>query len=155
LQVLIAKRQLVSVQSSLERIKVLTDASRVTKADLFRVESQEAEAEQVVDQLTNLAVLREEQLRLQIGASETEPLAVGEDIRKDIAAPVTSGPLDDLMTHALSHRPDIRTLDAGIVAKEEQRAAEQTNEYPRLSAFGTADEARPNQRIFPTTDTFR
>ena len=42
------------------------------RPDLMRVESQEAEAEQTADQLEQLAGLREEQLRILIGAGSGE-----------------------------------------------------------------------------------
>ncbi|HEX2688855.1 MAG TPA: TolC family protein, partial [Kofleriaceae bacterium] len=153
LQVLIAKRQLLQVQKTLDQVRALAEVQRLSKADLLRVESQEAEAERVVDQLENLAQLREEQLRLLIGAPATEPLAVGEDIRADIAGTPVAG-LDDLMGSAKHQRLEFKTLDTGIQAKESQRAAEQANLYPRLSAFGVADYADPNPRVFPQQDKF-
>ncbi|MBC7976726.1 MAG: TolC family protein [Myxococcales bacterium] len=153
LQVLISQRQLLQVQKTLEQVRALAEAQRLSRADLLRVESQEAEAEQVVDQLANLAVLREEQLRLLIGAG-SEPLAIGEDVRADIAAG-TAGKLDDLMTSAKQKRLEFRALDTGIQARESQRSAEKANLLPRLSAFGVADYARPNQRVFPQEDEFK
>src|SRR5678816_3229695 len=66
LQVMVARRQLTQVQTTLTQVRALADAQRVSRADLLRVESQEAQAEQAVDQLVNLAGLREEQLRLLI-----------------------------------------------------------------------------------------
>jgi outer membrane protein TolC len=153
LQVLIARRQLVQVRATLGQVRALASAQRVSRADLMRVESQEAQAEQVHDQLRQLATLREEQLRLLIGAAD-EPLAVGEDIRRDLEAP-GSRPLDELMSTAVRQRLEFRAFDTGIAAKEQQRAAEKASLYPRLSAFGVVDYARPNQRIFPQLDEFR
>lgn len=154
LQVLISKRQLVQVQTTLAQVRALTEAQRLSRADLLRVESQEAQAEQVVDQLENLARLREEQLRLQIGAAENEPLAVGEDIRAEIAVP-GAAPLDQLMGTAVHQRLEFKAIDTGLKAKDSQRAAERANLFPRLSAFGIADYADPNQRVFPQVDKFR
>jgi outer membrane protein TolC len=119
----------------------------------MRVESQEAQAEQIVDQLGQLAALREEQLRLLIGAG-SEPLAIGEDIRADLTAPAEQ-PLDSLMKTATSQRLQFRALETGIAAKEKQRDAEKAGNYPRLSAFATVDYANPNNRIFPQTEAFR
>src|SRR5262249_43193188 len=114
----------------------------------------EAQAEQVVDQLQNLAELREEQLRLLIGAAATESLAIGEDIRKDITAPAAAG-LDQMVTTAQHQRFEFKALDLGIRAKLAQRDAERANLLPRLSAFATADYARPNPRVFPQVDEFK
>jgi outer membrane protein TolC len=154
LQVLISQRQLIQVQKTLEQVRALTEVQRLSRADLLRVESQEAEAEQVVDQLTNLAQLREEQLRLLIGAQANEPLAIGEDIRADMTG-AGALPLDDLMGTAKKQRVEFKAIEVGIQAKESQRAAETANLLPRLSAFGVVDYADPNQRLFPQQDAFK
>jgi len=154
LQVLVSKLQLVQVQTTLVQMRALAEVQRLSKADLMRIESQEADAEQVVDQLQNLAALREEQVRLLIGAAANEPLAVGEDIRADISVP-GAAPLDDLMGVAKQHRLEFKAIDTGIQAKESQRAAEQANLYPRLSAFAITDYADPNPRVFPQQDAFK
>lgn len=153
LRVLVSQRQLLQVQKTLDQVRALAEVQRLSKADLMRVESQEAEAEQVVDQLANLAQLREEQLRLLIGAG-AEPLAIGEDIRGAMEAP-PAAQLDALMGTAKQKRLEFKALDTGIAAKESQRSAEVANLLPRLSAFGVADYARPNQRVFPQVDEFK
>lgn len=152
LQVLISRRQLAQVRSTLGQIRALAEAQRVSRADLMRVESNEAQAEQTVAQLENIAVLREEQLRLMIGA-ETGPLTIGEDIRTAVTAP-GAGQLDELVTKAKTQRLDFRAFDTGIEAKEKQREAERANFFPRLTAFANADFANPNQRVFPQTEKF-
>ena len=154
LQVLIARRQLVQVQRTLDQVRALAEVQRLSKADLMRVESQDAEAEQVVDQLEKLAQLREEQLRLFIGAPAGEPLAIGEDIRAGVET-ASPGKLDDLMATAKRQRLEFKSIETGIQAKESQRAAEKANLLPRLSAFAVADYADPNQRIFPAKDEFK
>lgn len=154
LQVLISKRQLVQVQQTLGQVRALAEVQRLSRADLLRVESQEAEAEQVVDQLENLAQLREEQLRLLIGAAASDPLAVGEDIRAEVAG-TSAAALDELVSTAKRQRLEFKAIDTGIEAKERQRAAERANLWPRLSAFAVADYANPNQRVFPQEDEFK
>jgi len=153
LQVLVAERQQVQVQSVLTQVRALADAQRLSKADLMRVESQEAQAEQVVNQLRNLAVLREEQLRLLIGAGE-EPLALGEDPRTDVNAPGASS-LDELVKTATAQRLEFKAINAGIQAKEKQRESEKANMFPHLSAFAVADYANPNTRVFPLEDKWK
>jgi len=109
----------------------------------------------VLDQLTNLEALREEQLRLLIGAPANEPLAIGEDIRADAGAGTQPGATDDLLGTAKRQRLEFKALDTGIQAKESQRSAEKANLLPRLSAFAVADYADPNQRVFPQKDEFK
>jgi outer membrane protein TolC len=154
LQVLIAQRQLVQVQRTLDQVRALAEVQRLSRADLMRVEAQEADAEQTVDQLQNLAQLREEQLRILIGAPPGEPLAIGEDVRSDVAVAGVA-PLDDLMGAARRQRLEFRALDTGIEAKQRQRDAELASSLPRLSAVGVADYADPNQRVFPQVDQFK
>lgn len=154
LQVLIAQRQLTQVETTLHQVRALTEVQRLSKAELLRVESQRASAEQTLDQLTQLSELREEQLRLLIGASAGESLTVGEDIRAKVDAPEPQS-LDKAMHDATTRRLDVRALDQGIVAKNKQRQAEVAGELPKLSAFAIGDYANPNQRIFPLEEKFK
>ncbi|MBL9019278.1 MAG: TolC family protein [Myxococcales bacterium] len=153
LQVLIAQRQLAQVQTTLKQVRALAEVQRLSRADLMRVESNEAQADQAVIQLQKLAELREEQLRLLIGAKAGESLAVGEDIRLDVTAP-QSAAVDALMDIAKKQRLEFKVLDTGIRAKEKQREAELSNKYPRLSAFAAGEYTNPNQRVFPQEDKF-
>ena len=153
LQVLIAQRQLAQVKSTLKQVRALAEVQRLSRADLMRVESNEAQAEQAVIQLQNLSALREEQLRLLIGAPSTQELTIGEDIRIELTAPV-AGQLDDLVGTAKTRRLDFKVIDTGIHAKEKQLAAEKTGKYPHLSVFGAAEYTNPNQRVFPQEDKF-
>lgn len=153
LQNLIAKRQLEQVRTTLRQVRALAEVQRLSRADLMRVESNEAVAEQAFIQLQNLADLREEQIRILIEAAPDQPLTIGEDIRVDVTAP-GAGKLDDMIVTASKQRLDFKVLDTGIEAKEKQRAAERASLYPRLSAFGQLDYANPNQRIFPAEDKF-
>lgn len=154
LQVLIAERQLAQVQTTLKQVRALAEVQRLSRADLMRVESNEAQADQAVIQLRHLAALREEQLRLLIGAPANQPLAVGEDIRTTVTAP-PSAQLDALVDTAKQQRLEFKVLDTGIAAKEKQRAAEKAGLYPRLSAFAAAEYTNPNQRVFPQEDKFK
>ena len=154
LAVVIARRQLAQVQTTLAQERALADVQRVSRADLLRIESQAASTQQALDVLTNVVVLREEQLRLLIGASETEKLEMGEDIRGEVSAPQIAQ-LDDLVQHATSRRLDLKSLDLGIRAKEAQKDQEIANQLPHLSAFATFDYDNPNQRVFPQKDEFK
>ena len=153
LQTLIATRQLAQVRATLVQVRALADAQRVSRADLLRVESQEADVEQVADVAKLTSDLREEQLRILIGAGN-EPLVIGEDIREEMTAPAP-GELDVLVSDATKQRLDFQALDLGIRAKVEQRGSERAGLFPSLSAFATADYARPNQRVFTQVDEFR
>jgi outer membrane protein len=153
LQVLVAQRQVVQVKTTLEQVRAQAEVQRISRADLFRVESQEADAEQTAAQLTNIAELREEQLRVMLQLPEGQPLAIGEDIRNDVTPPGIQK-LDDMMTHVAEHRLDYLAIVEGIDARDKQKDAEYSGYVPKLSAFGVADYANPNQRVFPQVDKF-
>ncbi len=152
LQLVISQRQLWQVQGNLARVREVYAAGRAPRADLLRIESQEAETEQLVDRLRTGAQLREEILRLQIGARPGETLTIGEDVRALVAA--SSGSTDDLMARAIAKRPELRALRLAAEATEQRRIAERAKQLPRLSAFGTAEYSNPNQRVFPADDKF-
>src|SRR4029079_11114375 len=107
-----------------------------------------------MDQLDSGVLVREEQLRLLIGADKLEKFAVGEDVRKDIKIPEV-GDLDTLAAKAVARRNEVKALDSGIRAKEAQRRSEATTLLPKLSAFAIVDYARPNPRYFPQPDEFK
>jgi outer membrane protein len=153
LQVIVADRQLTQVRTTLAQVRALAESDRINKADLLRIESQEAEAQQTLDHLRTLQSLREEMLRLQIGARVDEHLTVGEDIRAAVA-PAASAELDAVMSKATKKRLDFRALETAIAANEQRREAERANLLPRLSAFATSETANPNQRIIPAQEQF-
>jgi outer membrane protein TolC len=151
LQLVISERQLVQVSANLAQVRSTVAAGRLPKAEQLRIESQEAETEQLVDQLRKLAALREEVLRLQIGARPDEQLAIGEDVRTGVLAPTTPS-LDDMTKRAAAQRLDLAAVSLAIQANAERRDAEKANLLPQLSAFATLDYANPNQRAFPQED---
>lgn len=154
LSVVIARRQLAQVQTTLAQVRALADVQRVSRAELLRIESQAAATQQQLDQVTNIAVLREEQLRLLIGAPEGEQLQIGEDIRGDVSSPEVSQ-LDELVKHALDKRLEFKSINFGIQAREAQKDSEKANMYPHLSAFANVDYDNPNQRVFPQEEKFK
>ncbi len=153
-QAVVAERALAQVDSTLGQVQALFDVQRLSRADLLRVQSQRAQTEQMVNQLRILVALREEQLRMAIGAAPSEALRIGEDIRQDVDVPSLDS-LDALLAKAMGKRLDVHTLDVGILAKTKQMKSEKAGHLPRLSAFAQADFANPNQRVFPQSDEFK
>jgi outer membrane protein len=153
LQIIVAKRQLAQVEATRTQIKALVDVQRASTADLARIESQQAQARQLIDRFDSAMIVREEQLRLLIGAGADEELEVGEDVREDIEVRDT-GDLDKLSARALGKRSELKAINTGIKAKESQRRSEASTLVPKISAFAAVDYAKPNQRIFPSEDRF-
>jgi len=153
LQALVGHRLVAQIDASLTQVRALAEVQRLSRADLMRVEAQHAQAELTAAQLDNVVILREQQLRIAIGASADETLAIGEDVRADLEVPAL-GATDALVSDAGAARLDIKTLDAGVIAKERQRDALKASRYPKLSAFAQVNYDRPNQRIFPSQERF-
>lgn len=154
LQVLVAKRQLAQVEATRTQIKALVDVQRASSADLARIDAQRAVARQLIDRLESAVTVREEQLRLLMGAKPDEDLEVGEDVREDTEVPEV-GDLDELAKRALARRSELKALDAAVRAKEAQRRSEASTLVPKISAFAAVDYAKPNPRVFPQADEFK
>src|SRR5690606_12737299 len=63
LQVVVARQLVAQVAASLERVQALAEVRAVTRADLLRVQAQQASVSHTLAQLEQLASLREQQLR--------------------------------------------------------------------------------------------
>lgn len=153
LQKVVAERSVKQVEATLGQIRALVEVQRLSRADLLRVEALLASARQAAAQLAGVVALRAEVLRLAIGAGAEEAFGVGEDVRQEVALPPRRA-LAELMEVALKRRVELRSLEAGIVARSRQREAEKGGRLPRLVAFGQMNYANPNQRIVPSQDRF-
>jgi outer membrane protein TolC len=153
LQVVVAARLLDQVTANLGQIRALADVSRVSRADVLRIEAQEAQVELGLAQVKELADLRAEQLRIAIGAGADEPLAIGEDVR-DVGANANVASAAELTKIALSHRAEFKALAEGRAALEQQRKADKIDRLPKLDVFAQGVYDNPNQRIFPAEDKF-
>jgi outer membrane protein len=154
LQIIVAKRQLAQVETTRTQIKALVDVQRASTADLARIQSQQAQARQLVDRFDSAMIVREEQLRLLIGAGSDEELEVGEDVREDLEVTEVED-LDKLSEKALAKRNELKAINTGIKAKESQRRSEASTLVPKISAFAAVDYSKPNPRVFPSEDEFR
>jgi outer membrane protein TolC len=129
------------------------DADRANRADVLRVESQRAAAEQLRIRAADLAEVAETELRIRLRAPLGE-LEIGEELSDDLplAAP---GKLDDLVAAAIEHRPELRAFADAASALREQASATAAAALPRLDLVGDVQAANPNPRYVPLTDQFR
>lgn len=153
LQKVVAERSVKQVEATLGQIRALVDVQRASRADLLRVEALLASAKLAAMQLAGVVEVRAEALRLTIGAGPEEVLVIGEDVRGELP-PRTLDAIDALIVAAQARRVELRTLEAGITARERQRQAEKAGRLPRLAAFAQVNYANPNQRVIPSRDQF-
>jgi outer membrane protein TolC len=153
LQAVIAERQLAQVDRTLEQVSALAEVQRASRADLLRVQAQRAQAELAVAQTRQLVVLREDQLRILIGAKADETFAIGEDVRAELEVPaIEAAPA--LADAAMGRRLEAKALDVAIDALGYQKKTNLADRLPRLDAFASANYDNPNQRIFLGSDEF-
>jgi outer membrane protein TolC len=151
LQVVVAERLVDQVGATVNQLEALVSVQRASRADLLRLQAQKAQADLTLVQARDAAAIREEQLRILIGAEPEEQLAIGEDVRADVPIPELGAP--EALTHdALARRLETRALQAAENALVRQKKAQEADRYPRLSAFAQANYDQPNQRAFGKTD---
>jgi outer membrane protein TolC len=153
LQVVVAARLLDQVTANLGQIRALAEVSRVSRADVLRLEAQEAQVELALAQIGELAALRAEQLRIAIGAAPDEVLAIGEDVR-DVGADAEVASATELTKAALGRRTELVALREARGALEQHRKADRIDRLPKLVVFAQGAYDNPNQRIFPAEDKF-
>ena len=154
LQVLVASQLLDQVTTSLGQVQAQVEAQHLSKVDLLRAQAAKASVEQTIAQLRSVALIRESQLRSQLGAKEGEQLSIGEDVRQDVVQP-TSLVVDPLVDEAVSRRLDVRAIDSGIEAKRKLRSSQSAGRYPKLNAVASVLYADPNQRFILPEDKFQ
>jgi outer membrane protein TolC len=151
LQVVVAERLVAQVGATVDQVSALVSVQRASRADLLRLQAQKAQADLALVQAKDALAIREEQLRILIGAEPEEQLAIGEDVRGDVPIPEL-GKADDLARAALGRRLETRALAAAEDALVRTEQAQKADRYPRLSAFAQANYDRPNQRVFGSSD---
>jgi outer membrane protein TolC len=123
------------------------DAGLVSRADVLRLESQVASAEQVEAQAQALEAVAAEQLRVTLGAPPDKPLSLGTDILHDN----TTLPPEDLLAlneQALKKRLEIRALDETIHSLRRIEDVTAAGYLPRIDAFADGLLGNPNPRYF-------
>lgn len=150
LSVVVAERLLAQVTANLGQIKALAEVDRVSRADVLRLEAQQAQAELGLAQVRELSVLRAEQLRIAMGAGPDEPLAIGEDVR-EVAAGAELPSAVELTQLAISRRLEGKALAEAKAALTEHRKAARVDRLPKLNLFAQTNYDNPNQRAFGST----
>ncbi len=146
-QVVATEETIRSANARLEDVKLAFDAGLRTEADVKRIEALVANATSANVQARGFEELSREQLSMLMN-EPVEPWAVGEDVMTSDGEPL--GPeLEAAVAEALRNRPELEALDLNDKAISDGMKTEKAGYYPRLSAFGEATYANPNQRYFP------
>jgi outer membrane protein len=138
----------------LDDVTKVFQAGGASRADVLRVESQLAGAEQAAAQAAALTGALEARLRVAMHVPEAGRLAIGESLAADLDSPIAARDLDVLTAEAERRRPEVRGLDATAAALGLQARAAAGAAAPALTLSGEVDDADPNPRYLPSPDRF-
>ncbi len=150
MQVEVARQSVQLLTESTETTAAQVDAGRASNAELLRMQARLAESELELSRAVHRAELSEEQLRIAIGASDSEKIALGEDLSSPLAGPVGG----DKWSDAIDRRPELKALRAAEAAALDEARYADAGLWPRLSAFAEVAYDNPSDRVFPAEDEF-
>ncbi len=153
LRVVVSEQSLTQVSATTEQMRARVEAQRASRADLLRIQAQEADARRGLFAAREQARFTQRQLRQLIGAGPDEVLTIGEDV---MAVPVLPalGSIETQVGVALKQRSEVASLDLAIAAIDRNVDATRAGLFPRLDAFGQANYDNPNSRILLGGDEF-
>ena len=155
LQVLVAEQALAQARGHLVDVQHQFEAGAVSRADVLRVESQEASSELLVEKARNLQSVSEEQLRVAMHDSgDAAAYQIGEDLYAPLDTALANDKPNDLYAEAVGSRLEVRAFTESRDAVRKQSSAARAGYYPVIAAIGDVVYANPNQRIFPPRDQF-
>lgn len=129
------------------------DAGGASKADVLRLESQVAQAEQMAARAKNLTEVLGTQLRTLMHGETDEPLRLAEDFSQDLEL-AQAEPLGKIVAEAMQRRLELKSLSESKAALHKQVQATKAVGYPRVDVLGEVTAANPNQRFFPPEQKF-
>ncbi|MDX2008861.1 MAG: TolC family protein [Myxococcaceae bacterium] len=128
-------KRLDEAKATLERLRSL-DSEQVTQMDVYKLDfyRQQAEVQRAAARQGESFALAA--IRLLIAHPPTEPLEVATE-----ALPEPRGgldPVDALLEQALAHRPELRAVEAGVAAREQEVKLRERMYYPDFGIAGFA-----------------
>ena len=145
---IVAEQGLATVRAHLKDVGAAVTVGSASKADLMRVESQQASLELLVENTRNMAQLAEEQIRTMLHEPDETKYEIGEDIFAQLPE-FGQAPMATLYAEALRQRLEPQVLDTTVQALRQTRKVIAAGNYPRLDAFANLYEQNPNTRRFP------
>lgn len=156
----VAEQALASANAHLEDAKHAFEAGGASKADVLRVESQVAQAEQLVLRTRNLVKVTEAQLGTVIHDPEGTSYEVAEDLERAPELPALApGSAEATVTPALveeayTSRAEVSALLESTRSLDRQASAVRAGAYPRIDLVGDVTAANPNPRYIPQQPQF-
>ncbi len=141
------------IKAHLNDVQNLFKQGLSTKNDVLKVQVQLAEAELRQIDAKNAVQLA----NINLNNTINQPLSTQIEIETKVdSRPIDMAfSLDLLLNKAYENRPELKAVKYQIKAGESGVTLAQSGWYPQVYLAGNYNYARPNQRIFPTTDEFK
>lgn len=149
LGIVVAEHALAAAEAHREDAARLVQAGIALDADLARAEAQVAAMQELVGTATHARDAASDRLRTLMHVDR-----IATSVGERLDATDSSHDLEGDVSRALSHRAELRALDAQIAATDAQRAIHLASMLPRVDVVGEALLANPNPRYVPQTERF-
>jgi outer membrane protein len=149
----VAEDALVRAQARAREAEASFAAGALAKADVLRIDTLVANAENAVLQAKALLEFSEESLAVQMGDASGN-YRIGEDVLAEVSR-TDVGEIQALVERSVRERVEMRALTLSNEALRNAVRAERSAYFPRFDLFGDAVYANPNQRIFPPQQKWR
>lgn len=140
------------VKAHLGDVQNLFKQGLATKNDVLRVQVQQSEAELRQIDANNGVRLAIISLNNTINIPLSTQIKIAEEVnpQNDVVRNI-----DELTEAAYKNRPELKSMDFRVKASESAITVAKSGWYPQVFLQGNYDYARPNQRVFPSTDQFK
>jgi outer membrane protein TolC len=148
----VADENVETIKSHLKDVRNLLDQGMATNNDILTAELRLSDAQLKQINAKNGVRLSMVGLDYNLGIPLSTEVELASSLGHD---PGSYANLDSLIGMAMEARPELRAMEARVKATEAGVTAAKAGWWPQLYLTGNYYSARPNQRILPTTDTFR
>jgi outer membrane protein len=131
-KVLVSQSALDAAQTVEEAVQARIDNGLATKPELLQAQQQTAQTEFDVEATTGVESDARVALAESIGLLPTVPLSVA-DLGQRSTPDQTNGSVDELITRALSQRPDLVAKLANVHAKQDEIRKVRADYYPKVA----------------------
>jgi len=132
--------------------KKLLDQGMATNNDVLQAQMRLEDMKIELASAQSAQEIARTRLAILIGLPWSESIEVPDNAAPNVQAPVES--LQDLVTRALSSRPEIQASRSRVTASEASVDLARAGLFPNLFVTGDYTLADPNQRVFPQSDQF-
>jgi len=154
-----AKTQVQAISQSVSQAEThladaqkLRDQGMATNNDVLQAQMRLEDLKIDLSSAQSAQQIAQTQLAILVGLPWTNSIDVPDDTGQGIQA--TEETLQDLVSKALSARPEIQAARSRVTASEASVDLAQSGLYPNLFVTGDYTVANPNQRVFPQSDQF-